>query len=194
LDNKTRSRTKAAASLIALFLIVGLLVFAGQDAKGAQGPMGKAPASISMEHIRDFAGKLHPIVLHFPISLILTTLLAEILGLISGKPIFFQTARFTLILAALSVVFTVPLGWAAAVSKEYPDDYARILWLHRWFGTTTGVLTIFAACLSELSHFRRERAGIRMAYRIALVAASATVTFTGHFGALLVYGINYFSE
>ena len=210
MDNNTRSIGEVAAGLAMLLLVVGLAAIAcaapenaggqsdgaaalaGPDSNGAQSSTGGA--SVSMQHAVDFAGKFHPMVLHFPIALVLTTLLAEMLGLISGKAVFSQTARFTLILAALSVLVTVPLGWAAAVSKEYAHDYARMLWLHRCFGTTTGILVILAACLSEASRAQRERAFLRTAYRFGLVLASGAVAFTGHFGSLLVYGLDYFSN
>ena len=147
-----------------------------------------------MAHAVDFAGKIHPMVLHFPIVLVLTALLAEFLGLLLGRAMFFQMARFALILAALSVVVAVPLGWAAAVSKEYAEDYLRMLWLHRWFGTFAGVLVVLVACLSQLAHVQRQKVSIRAAYRVGLVLASVIIAFTGHFGALLVYGLDYFSN
>ncbi len=205
-----KSVGRSAAVFSVLILVLGLAALAcaapettdrapGGDvaplapvAAGVQEPAVGTP--LSMARAIDFAGKFHPMVLHFPIALILTALLAEMLALVSGKPIFSQTARLTLILAVLSVAVAVPLGWAAAVSKEYVDDYARMLWWHRWMGTATGILVLMVACLSELSQLRRERTSLRMAYRAGLVLAAGSVAVAGHCGALLVYGLGYFSN
>ena len=43
-------------------------------------------------------------------------------------------AGLAIVLAAMSVVVTVPLGWAAAAARDYAGHYARLLWLHRAYG------------------------------------------------------------
>lgn len=141
-----------------------------------------------------FLGKFHLLFLHFPIALVLIALLAEILGLIVKRSLFFDSARFMVLVAALSVVATVSLGWMAAAYLDYAGDYARMLWLHRWSGSITGGIVLFTAFCSELSHFLREGKTARTIYRIALVTSAAGIALTGHVGALMVHGINYFSR
>ena len=151
-----------------------------------------APERATLERLLEFAGKFHPVVVHFPIALVLTCLLAEILGLLFGKSMFIDAARFLIVLGALSVAVTVPLGWMAAAFEDYSGDYARVLWWHRWLGTTAGVLVILTACLSEVSRSPRGGLAARTAYCAGLVVSAATMALTGHFGAMLIQGLDYF--
>jgi uncharacterized membrane protein len=163
-------------------------VQASQESGGTEA----APGLTTFQHLLEFAGKFHPVMVHFPIALVLTCLLAEILGLLFGKSMFIDAARFLIVLGALSVAVTVPLGWMAAAFEDYSGDYARVLWWHRWLGTTAGVLVILTACLSEVSRSPRGGLAARTAYCAGLVVSAATMALTGHFGAMLIQGLDYF--
>lgn len=136
-----------------------------------------------------FAGKFHPVVVHFPTALVLGALAAEVLWLVSGKSMFSDAARFSIAFAAISAVAAVGLGWAAGSSATYPGDLARTLWLHRWVGSATGSLILITAVVSERARLRKGR--FLFAYRALLLAASAGVGLTGHLGATLIYGPGY---
>lgn len=140
-----------------------------------------------------FLGKLHPVAVHFPIALVLAALLAEALSMATRKPLFTEGARFSVVLATLSGAVTVGLGWAAGAFAHYPADLSQTLWLHRWLGTGTGVLVILSAVLSELARLPDRKRPFLLAYRTLLFIASIAVGLTGHFGATLIYGFNYFS-
>lgn len=137
-----------------------------------------------------FIGKFHPLVVHFPIALILVALLAEGLSLWRGGLLFPGAARFALTLGAAGAVVAASLGWLAAKGAHYPGDLVRVLFLHRWAGVSVAVLSLSAAALSYL----QER-GPRylLAYRVALVLSAGLVGAAGHFGATLIYGTDYFT-
>ncbi len=137
-----------------------------------------------------FIGKFHPMAVHTPIALILGAALAEILFLFTGVPLFRSAARFNLLIAVLGAAIAVPLGLAAASGIQYPDDYAIILFRHKWLGVATFASTLIAVALSERVRRTNNGTGI---YRIALLLCVLLVGFTGHLGGLLVFGINHFS-
>ncbi len=140
-----------------------------------------------------FLGKFHPLVVHFPIALVLATVAAEVLSAVSRKPVFAEAARFMIVLAGLSVVLTVGLGWAAGAFAEYTGDASRTLWLHRWLGTVSGILVVLTAVLSEVSRLKNQERPFRIWYRTSLFIAGVMIGLTGHFGATLIYGLDYFN-
>ncbi|MCX5757845.1 MAG: hypothetical protein NTU83_04950 [Candidatus Hydrogenedentes bacterium] len=138
-----------------------------------------------------FAGKFHVIVVHFPIALILTVALTELLQLATKRPFFADSARYLIILATASVLVTVPLGWAAGADQNYAGDYVRVFWFHAAFGASTGILVLSsaAACVAAA------KTGKRVMYRVyylTLALATILVALAGHFGAMLVQGLDYF--
>jgi len=140
-----------------------------------------------------FIGKFHPVVVHFPIALVIAAALAEVLFGRTGRLLFSNAARYSVALAGVSVVVTVALGWAAGAFARYPGEGAWLLTTHRWLGTAAGLLVVLTAVLSEYSH-RRSRRRFRVAYRWALFAGVLLVGVTGHFGASLIYGFDYFAK
>ncbi len=148
------------------------------------GEAGQPPKLIS------FAGKFHPIAVHIPIGLILVAALAEALFLFTGVPLFRSATRFNLLIAVLGAAVAVALGLAAETGTQYPPDYAVVLLRHKLLGLSTFVVILVTAVLSERLH--RKQTGL-WSYRIALVLGVLFVAATGHFGGMLVYGLNYFS-
>lgn len=139
-----------------------------------------------------FLGKFHPLAVHFPIALVLAALAAETLGALTRQSLFSDAARFSIVLAALSAMATAGLGWAAGAVAHYPGDLAETLWLHRWVGSGTGILIVVTAVLSEIAQRQEENGRTRRAYWVVLIFASLGVSVTGHLGASLIYGANYF--
>ncbi len=157
---------------------------AEHDHATGHGEAGKTPKLVT------FIGKFHPIAVHIPIALVLVAALAEALFLFTGVPLFRSAACFNLLIAVLGAAAAVPLGLAAATGTQYPADYAAVLLRHKLLGLSTLVVILIAAALSERLH--RKQAGL-WSYRIALLLSVLLVGATGHFGGILVYGLNYFS-
>ncbi|MCF6285838.1 MAG: hypothetical protein L3K26_11660 [Candidatus Hydrogenedentes bacterium] len=154
----------------------------GKD-HGSSGGIGRA--------IR-FAGKFHPVVVHFPITLILVAALAEVIWLLTGRVPFSIVAHYGIRLGAVSVVAAVVLGWAAGNFANYPGELADALFFHRWLGTATGVGTVLAASASWLSQRGDTGKRLVMAYRTLLFLSAGLVGATGHMGAVLIYGYEHF--
>jgi uncharacterized membrane protein len=181
---------RVASGTAVVPLIAGLAAIA--CAAQAPDTTGQDPANLT--RTLELLGRFHPVVLHFPIALALAGMLAEVLGLLSGRQMFSDAARFMVLVAALSAAVTVPLGWMAAQSMDLDGDPARMLWLHRWFGTAMGAMILLTAALSELSRLRNGGKALRNAYRAGLAASSVLVGLTGHFGSLMNRGADYFTR
>ena len=139
-----------------------------------------------------FIGKFHPVVVHFPIALILVAALAEVIWMLTGRVPFSIVAHYGIRLGAVSVVVAVLLGWAAGSAAHYPGDLANALFFHRWLGVSTGVVTVLAGIFSLLA--QRENSGKQrtLAYRTLLFLSAGLVGATGHMGAVLIYGYEHF--
>jgi len=139
-----------------------------------------------------FLGKFHPVVIHFPIALILLTGLSELIGMATGRRFFVDVGRFLLPLGAVSAVVSMLLGLAAESGARFPDELAGYLQWHEILGIITTVLAGVAAVLGELRH-RLQVHWATWAYRAALGLAITAVGITGHLGAALVFGPDHFS-
>jgi uncharacterized membrane protein/YHS domain-containing protein len=139
-----------------------------------------------------FLGKFHPVVVHFPIALILTGFFFAWLTLFYKKEIFEQAGIWITYLAALSAVVGVLLGLAAGSEASYPELLAGYFSWHRILGISTGVLSLLSAYLAFRFH-RNPSSRNGWCFRVSLLLAAALVGITGHFGATLIYGPDHFS-
>ena len=139
-------------------------------------------------------GRLHLVVIHFPIALLLAAAAGEAWstrGTRSRNTDRWTPARevhFCVVLGAAGAVVSAALGWLHA-SGGGGVGMPMALELHRWLGTATACWATFTAILS----FREDRRGVRSgSFRLALLVAAALVSMTGHFGGILVHGYDFF--
>lgn len=147
-----------------------------------------APVLSTEEKIIRFVGTFHPILLHFPIALLITAALAECWYGFTGRHSYAPISIFCVRLGALIAVGTALSGWAAAGNDAGTSATAWVLTWHRWLGTGTAVTAVGAALFSIGLTVESERS----VYRWILYTVAAAVAVTGHFGGMLVYGVDYF--
>jgi uncharacterized membrane protein len=135
-------------------------------------------------------GKVHPMVVHFPIALILAAGLAELLILVGGsKWLWLQgSSRFGIALGGMSALLAAPLGWLAASNADYGPDLLDTLLYHRILGVTTAVAAVLLWIISERLARSQDRGTSRKMYRSLLFATCLIIPITGHLGATLVFG------
>ncbi len=127
-----------------------------------------------------FLGRLHPLVVHFPISLLCVALILEIVGW-RRKSVELRAGITALVwIGAVSSVLAVALGLLLANQDEYGGDTVTI---HQWSGIAT---MVFALC--SLFALRTGRASL---YKTMLFMTVGGVTLAGHYGALLTHGEDY---
>ncbi len=138
-----------------------------------------------------FAGKLHPMIVHIPIALTLAAGLAEVLVWLTRNHHFQNVARFNVIVAALGGMAATLAGIAAGMSTEYPESFLHSFSMHRSLAVGVTVALVLAAVMSEIHH-RTGKSLFRTSYRIILMHCVALMSLCGWFGGHLVYGLEHY--
>lgn len=123
-----------------------------------------------------FVGRFHPVVVHFPIALVIAALAAEMLRRR-------EAARVCLTLGAAGAIAAAAMGWALWLHTSAVGERETYMMLHQWVGTAMAVWTGVTWALHR---------GPRKLYLAALVIAAAGVGLVGHWGGLLAWGVNYY--
>ncbi|HWB27963.1 MAG TPA: FN3 associated domain-containing protein [Chitinophagaceae bacterium] len=129
-------------------------------------------------------GRLHPLILHFPIVLILAY---AVLQLLTPAPVKarqgYATLLETLLLAAaFSAVTTALMGILLAREPGYDADSIA---LHKY----TGAFTAFA--LFGLYHFNRQLQQRVVLSKLLVACSAATLLWAGHLGGDITHGDNF---
>ena len=150
------------------------------------------PLTFGRRIVRDL-GQFHPPSAHFPITLLIVALPAELMWMLTRKDSWKETVRFCVFLGAASAVVTATLGWCDAPFTHYTGASAQILAWHRWFGTATAVWAVLVAALSEYAHRTASPVSTRRLFRLALLIGIILVKIAGYLGASLIYGLHHFT-
>lgn len=133
-----------------------------------------------------FIGRLHPLLIHFPIALVIAAVLAEGIAIATSndrwRVLAVGNVRAGAVFAALAAV----AGWRLALGPGM--EASPLLEWHRWLGICAAGAT-FAAALAT-SGAGRSAPAMRI-YRMALFAAGILVAMTGHLGGVLVWGADF---
>lgn len=138
----------------------------------------------------DFLGRFHPIVVHFPIVLILCTVFFEwMFGSFKG-PIGLSILNLLYSWSMYSAVAAVLAGYFLFRSGDYGGD---LIDTHFWSGVAVAVLMIWCV------HFRKRyekthRWRWRQLSRALLLLSGVTVAFAGHQGGSLTHGPDFVVE
>lgn len=129
-------------------------------------------------------GRIHPLVIHFPIALVLVAALAELIATFTGRLYWRTVAVANLRAGAAFGVIAAIAGWF--LPRVLGLDSTALLEWHRWIGTLAALLIVVAA-LESAGADGRSPMEFRL-YRLTLFSAAALVAVTGHLGGLLVWG------
>ncbi|MEE2906558.1 MAG: DUF2231 domain-containing protein [Planctomycetota bacterium] len=139
-----------------------------------------------------FFGRLHPLLLHFPIALIIAAAVLELVLCWRRNARPNAIASFCLWVGMVFAVLSAWTGWEMAAHEGIADNpvKASLLGWHRWTGIVLASLSI-ALCLAWLiERMSRPRWAFHV-YRYGLWAAGILVCFVGHFGAEMKWGQDY---
>lgn len=142
---------------------------------------GAAPSSLEL------AGRFHPLVVHFPVGLLLAAVPAALLARLRQNGPWRDIADYCLALGAAGALAGSALGWCAHEAGAGALQ-PTLLTRHEWSGWVTTGLAL-AACAAARAA-RKGRPFGRFHLPLVLATAAA-VSAAGHLGGALVWGEDY---
>lgn len=131
---------------------------------------------------------IHPLIVHFPIALLLTSVLADLLALLRPGTVFKDVALFLLILGVIGAIAAGVSGERAAEAVAHLPDLREAVEQHE--DLATGTIWLFVALLlSRLYMVIKGRfvSIFRAAYFIVSLVAGGLLMATAYSGGSLVY-------
>jgi mono/diheme cytochrome c family protein/uncharacterized membrane protein len=161
---------------------------AGAPATASARPPATAAEPAALPSFLGRLGRLHVVLVHFPIALLIAAAAREAWSTWRGRSTPTAAVHFCVVFGAVASVVAAAFGWLYAAGGAGATMPA-VLALHRWLGTVTAGWAVLTAALSA----RDERRGVRSgAFRAALLIAAGLVGTTGHLGGTLVFGPHFF--
>jgi uncharacterized membrane protein len=133
-------------------------------------------------------GRLHPVLVHFPIALIVAAFGCELVSVAMHLREWHVAAVANLRIGAVFAVASAIAGWIFAWSPMV--DMSPSLEWHRWVGACATLAAVGAVLSAHLSADRSSHS--TWLYRGALGTAAVLVGVTGHLGGVLVWGAHFF--
>jgi len=137
-----------------------------------------------------FLGRFHPLVVHFPIVLILFALTFEILSILKWIKIPASIPGILLGAGLLSCLGSLILGYLLYYTQEYSGN---IIEEHLWGGvllTAAVSLSIYLLLTYKISGSKN----LYRAYLTVLFAANIILIYTSHHGGTLTHGEGYLTQ
>jgi uncharacterized membrane protein/mono/diheme cytochrome c family protein len=136
-----------------------------------------------------FLGRLHPLVVHFPVALLCAAAVLELLRRRREGPS--QAGFACLVLGAASALVAVLTGWLFA--EHDPPGVAELVLRHRWTGVALAVIACGTALLAR-RWAQSADPGLALSTRVGLAATLALVCYSAHLGGAMVYGEGFLLE
>lgn len=137
-----------------------------------------------------FFGRLHPLAVHFPVSLLLFAAVLELFTLKNFNSKLRPGINLLVYVGAIAAFLAAILGLLLANIEDYGGD---TLTIHQWTGIGTavfGLITLFI--LSRV--LKKPQLNQVKIYRGTLFFTALGVSVAGHFGASLTHGDEYLTS
>lgn len=135
-------------------------------------------------------GRLHPIVVHFPIALLTVAAMIEGLHLVRRRPVPSEAGTYCLAFGVAGAVASVLLGTLNAGHQSVTGEAAVALERHQVMGWISLIAAAAALGAGEMARRAAQMRHVAVYAGLVLVT-SAVVGATGHMGGGLVYGEDY---
>ncbi len=123
----------------------------------------------------EFVGQLHPLLIHFPIGILLMAIALQFFQIFSKKD-FNSSITILVLIGSIFAGISCLAGWLLASSGDYN---AEIVFFHRWSGIATFILALASYfCIRYRNYL----------FGVLLIL----IIVTGHYGSILTYGEGYF--
>ena len=153
---------------------------AGEMMDGMDMGMDRSKMSF-FERLFDWFGRLHPMVVHFPIAFFPAALITAIAG--RRRPSFAAPVQFLVVTGGLFAPIAAGAGWLAGMGAD-PES---ILTYHRWLGVAIGVAGAGLGVWAWRRPWEDRGAGMILALTIMTIA----IAVQGFLGAGLTHGMDH---
>jgi uncharacterized membrane protein len=136
---------------------------------------------IEPTEILQFFGRLHTVVLHLPIGILLLAFIMEISSRFATFEKLKPVIPFILFVGMVAAILTAIFGYLLSEEGGYEQE---ILWNHKWLGISTAIL-------STLLYFFRKKGKYYLAVFTGLIVL---LIFTGHTGGSITHGSDFLFE
>lgn len=134
--------------------------------------------------LKEFIGRLHPVLVHLPIGILLTGLFLQIL---SGKRkyrISPEVIKIILLTGMCSAILSCITGYMLSLTGAYDD---KIVFWHMWMGISVAVASL-------LLLVRVMQGRLDLWHKLASFSLLALIVITGHLGGSLTHGADYLTS
>ena len=133
------------------------------------------------ERLFGWLGRLHPLIVHFPIAFFPAALLTAIAG--RKKPAFAAPVQFLVVAGGIFAPLAAAAGWLAGIGAD-PDP---LLAYHRWLGVAVGLAGAGLGVWAWKRPWEDRGTGMILALTIMTIAIAAQ----GFMGASLTHGMEH---
>jgi len=131
-----------------------------------------------------FLGKLHPLIVHLPIGILLLYLILDLLNAAVRVNATKELLKFILVIGIASSLLSLLSGYILSLDEGYNED---ILNKHKWIAIITVV------CFSAYGYFNLIRQINKKNKIITVACLFILISTTGHFGGTLTHGEDYWT-
>ena len=133
-------------------------------------------------------GRFHPLVLHFPIVLIILALILELLRRFNMLKKADVVITIILVAAAITSIIAITSGYLLYASGDYSG---RLPEQHFWIGVITGASILLTTAFFFLY---RSFSTFYSFYLVGLFISNVAVAYASHLGGSLTHGEDYLTE
>jgi len=138
-----------------------------------------------MNHLLEFFGRLHPMLVHLPIGILILVVAWTLVFEFKKKKVPRSVLSFTLGTAALTAIASACTGYLLSRTGEYDET---ILSQHQWLGITVAFVSFLVWFLFQSGKVKRR------SLRLFSILILMFLIGTGHLGASLTHGSDYLTE
>ena len=129
---------------------------------------------------------LHPVIVHFPVALLLTAFLVETLALLLKKPAWHRISLWNLVLGTLAAGAAVITGRLAMAVAKHSHEIYDVMEKHERLGYLILALALLITGWRLLTKDRLPAPSRWLAW-VMLAVTCGTMAFSAHLGGRLVY-------